>query len=78
MWEWDCSAPDGSGGGGASDDEQGARSAAEKWMREHRGAAARAAPVDLDAMESAYVPAGPAIEAAAHDGGRITWQPAAQ
>ena len=44
-------------------------------MRDNHGAGARAAPVDLDAMESTYVPAGDAIEAAAHDGNRITWHP---
>jgi hypothetical protein len=77
MWEWTSFAPGGSGGG-ACDGEQQARTAAEKWMREHHGTVARAAPVDLDAMESKYVPAGDAIEAAAQDGDRITWQPAAQ
>jgi hypothetical protein len=76
MWEWTSSAP-GRSGGGACDDEQAGRRAAEAWMRDNRGTAARAAPVDLDAMESVYVPAGDAIEAAAHDGDRITWQPAA-
>jgi hypothetical protein len=76
MWEWTSSAP-GRSGGGACDDEQGAREAAEAWMRDNHGTGARAAPVDLDAMESVYVPAGDAIEAAAHDGNRITWHPAA-
>jgi hypothetical protein len=64
--------------GGACDDEQKARKAAEAWMLDNHGTSARAAPVDLDAMESVYVPAGDAIEAAAGDGGRITWQSAAQ
>jgi hypothetical protein len=61
---------------GACDDQQAARRAAEAWMRNNHGTGARAAPVDLDAMESMYVPAGAAIEAAAHDGDQITWQPA--
>jgi hypothetical protein len=77
MWEWASSAS-GRSGGGACGDEQAARKAAETWMLDNEATSARAAPVDLDAMESVYVPAGMAIEAAAHDGGRITWQPAAQ
>ena len=43
-------------------------------MLEYSGTVAWAAPVDLDAMESAYVPAGPAIVAAAR-GDRILWHP---
>lgn len=76
-WTWESSAP-GAGGCGVSGDEEDAKAAAVAWMLEHQATAGRAEPVRLDVMESAYVPAGQAIEAAAHDGNRITWQPAAQ
>jgi hypothetical protein len=76
MWTWDSAAP-GCSAAGACHDEQRALRAVETWMREHQASAGRVAPVDLDAMESSYVPAGDAIEAAAHDGNRITWHPAA-
>ena len=75
MWTWDCSAPD-SSGAGVCHDEQRALCAAEEWMREHQAIAARVAPVRLDVVELAYMPAGHALEAAAH-GGRITWRPSA-
>jgi hypothetical protein len=74
-WTWDSSAPDAEGCG-VSDGEVEARAAAGAWMREHRATAARAAPVCLDAVELAYVPAGRPIEAAM-DGNLITWRPAA-
>jgi len=76
MWEWDCSAP-GRSGGGVRGDEQWALQAAESWMREHRAIAARVAPVLLDVVELAYVPAGQALEAVVHGNDRITWRPAA-
>jgi hypothetical protein len=76
MWEWDCSVP-GRSAGGACHDEQRALRAAEAWMREHRAAAARVAPVRLDVMGCAYVPAGQAFEAARHGNNQITWRPAA-
>jgi hypothetical protein len=61
-----------------SGDEEDAKAAAMAWMRKHQATAARAEPVQLDVMESAYVPAGRAIEAAAHDDNQITWHPAAR
>jgi hypothetical protein len=75
MWEWDCSAP-GRSGGGVRDDEERALQAAEAWMREHRASAARVAPVLLDVVELAYVPAGQALEAVQHGDNRITWRQA--
>jgi hypothetical protein len=76
-WTWESSAP-GAGGCGVSGDEEDAKAAATAWMRKHQATAARAEPVQLDVMESAYVPAGRAIEAAAHDDNQITWHPAAR
>jgi hypothetical protein len=75
MWEWDCSAP-GRSAAGACHDEARALRAAEEWMREHRAIAARVAPVRLDVMELAYVPAGRPLEAIRHRNNRITWRPA--
>jgi hypothetical protein len=75
-WTRDSKVP-GAEGCGVNDGEDEAKAAAEEWMREHRATAARAAPVRLDALESAYVPAGRPLEAAAHDDNRITWHPAA-
>ena len=76
IWEWDCSAP-GRSAAGACHDEQRALSSAEAWMREHRAAAARVAPVLLDGVELAYVPAGTPLEAVRHSDNRITWRPTA-
>jgi hypothetical protein len=76
-WTWESRAP-GAGGCGVSGDEDEAKAAAVAGMREHEAAAARTEPVQLDVMESAYVPAGQAIEAATHDDNRITWRPAAR
>jgi len=75
-WTWDSSAP-GAEGCGVTEGQVEARAAAVAWMREHHATAARAAPVRLDALELAYVPAGRAIEAARDGENRITWQPAA-
>ncbi len=75
-WTWDARAPDAEGCG-VSCGEDGALAAAAAWMREHQATAARAAPVRLDAVELAYVPAGPGV-VAARDGDSITWQSAAQ
>jgi hypothetical protein len=74
MWKWASSAP-GRGGGGACHDERKAREDAEEWMLDNHAPSARVAPVNLDALEPAYVPAGDAIVAARDDGNRITWQP---
>jgi hypothetical protein len=74
-WTWESRAPD-AGGCGVSGDAAAAIASATKWMREHQATAARAEPVVLDVMESTYVPAGQAIEAAAGDGSQITWKPA--
>jgi hypothetical protein len=73
MWTWDCSVP-GRSAAGACHDEQRALRAAEAWMREHRAAAARVAPVRLDVMESGYVPAGLPLEAVRHGNDRISWR----
>lgn len=72
MWTWDSSAP-GRSAAGVCHDEQRAVRAAETWMREHRASGALVAPVRLDAVDLAYVPAGRVIMAAALDGGRIIW-----
>lgn len=71
-WTWDSSGP-GVQGCGVSGGEAEAMAAAMAWMREHQATAARAAPVLLDVMELAYVPAGRAIEAAREADNRITW-----
>jgi len=76
MWTWDCSVP-GRSAGGACHDEQRALCAAEAWMREHQAAAARVAPVRLDVVELAYVPAGQPLEAVRHGNNQITWRQAA-
>lgn len=76
MWTWDASAP-GRSAAGACHDEHRALRAAEAWMREHRAGAARVAPVRLDALDLAYVPAGRPLEGVRHRDNRITWQPAA-
>jgi len=76
MWTWDSSAA-GCSAAGACHDEERALHAAEGWMREHRAAAARVAPVCLDVVELAYVPAGPPLEAIRHGNNRITWRRAA-
>ena len=57
MWTWDSAAP-GCSAAGACHEEQRALRAAETWMREHLAAAGRVAPVSLDVVELAYVPAG--------------------
>jgi hypothetical protein len=75
MWTWD-SAAKGCSAAGACHDEQRALCAAEAWMREHQAPAARVAPVCLDVVELAYVPAGRPLEAIRHGNNRITWRPA--
>lgn len=57
IWTWDASVP-GCRAAGTCHDEQRAMRAAEAWMREHSATAARVAPVRLDVVELAYVPAG--------------------
>ena len=74
-WTWGSRAPDAEGCG-VSGDEGDAKAAAVAWMREHKATTARAEPVQLDVMESAYVPAGQAIEAVTNDTNRILWRPA--
>ena len=76
MWVWDSSAP-GRSGAGVCNDEGRALRAVEAWMLEHRATAATVAPVLLDAMGEAYVPAGQALEAVVHGNDRIMWRPAA-
>jgi hypothetical protein len=76
-WTWESVAPD-AGGCGVNGDAAAAIDAATKWMREHEATAARAEPVVLDVMESAYVPAGRAIVVIAGDGDRITFKPVPQ
>jgi hypothetical protein len=75
MWTWDCSVPDRSAAGGCHDEQRALR-AAEARMRERRAAAARVAPVRLDVMESAYVPAGCPLEAVRHGNNLIAWRTA--
>jgi hypothetical protein len=75
MWLWDCAVP-GRSAAGVCHDEQRALRAAETWMREHEAATALVAAVRLDAVELAYVPAGPVLEAARHGGNRIAWRAA--
>jgi hypothetical protein len=75
-WIWDSSAP-GAEGCGVSDAEDAAKAAAEAWMRQHAAAAAVAAPVRLDVVDLAYVPAGRPLEAVRHGNNQITWRPAA-
>jgi hypothetical protein len=76
MWTWDSAAP-GCSAAGACHDEQRALRAAETWMREHRATAARVAPVSLDVVDFAYVPAGQPLVGIRHRDDQITWRPAA-
>jgi hypothetical protein len=76
MWTWDSAAP-GCSAAGACHDEERALRAVETWMREHQARAGRVAPVGLDVVELAYVPAGRPLEAIRHRDDRITWRPAA-
>jgi hypothetical protein len=75
-WTWESRGP-GAEGCGVSGGEDEAKAAAVAWMREHSATTARAEPVCLDVMESAYVPVGRAIEAARRGDNWITWRLAA-
>ena len=76
MWTWDSSVP-GCSAAGACHEEGRALRAAETWMREHLADAGRVAPVSLDVVELAYVPAGRPLVGTRHRDDRITWRPAA-